>query len=265
MGRHPVGRERFHLRHQPAWSSSRTIWLISFPSALPLYFGSTWPMTLPMSLAPPAIACRTAARISSGSAAGGRNSSSTLIWDASVRGQIGPARGILLDRLPPDLDALPQHVDDLVVRGRTPKIDLAVLEIGEDGAEDQGAFLVLRLAGRVEGGAQVAVRLDSGDTRTTPAFADGGARLALPFFARLFEVSVLAEVRQDAGLLALLLESFERPLEALVIVDDDFWHSLTHPSRPGKGRCRNKFGIYSGEHEEQERAERADEADVADA
>ena len=39
-----------------------------------------------------------------------------------------------------------------------------------------------------------------------------------------------AQVRQDPRLLALLLEPFERPLEALVIVNDDFWHSLTHPS-----------------------------------
>jgi hypothetical protein len=77
---------------------------------------------------------------------------------------------------------------------------------------------------------KVAFRLDSGGTGDLSAFADGGAHLALPLFAGLFEVSVLAEVRQDAGLLALLLEPFECPLEALVIVDDDFWHSLIHPS-----------------------------------
>jgi hypothetical protein len=30
-------------------------------------------------------------------------------------------------------------------------------------------------------------------------------------------------------------------------VDDDFWHSLTHPSQcPVKGRCLNKFGNLSG-------------------
>jgi putative endonuclease len=58
-------------------------------------------------------------------------------------------------------------------------------------------------------------------------------------------VTVFTKVRQDAGLLALFLETSERPLEALVIMYDDFWHSLTHPSRPGKGRHRNKLGIYS--------------------
>ena len=77
----------------------------------------------------------------------------------------------------------------------------------------------------------VAPKLDSGDTGTTTGFTDRGARLALPFFAWLLEMAMLAEVRQDAGLFALLLEPFERPLEVLVIVNDDFRHSVTHPSR----------------------------------
>jgi len=48
------------------------------------------------------------------------------------------------------------------------------------------------------------------------------------------------QVRKDPGFLALLLEPLERPLEALVIVDDDFWHSLSHPSR---ARLRADAGI----------------------
>jgi hypothetical protein len=60
--------------------------------------------------------------------------------------------------------------------------------------------------------------------------ADRSVHLPLSLFTGLLEVPVLAKVRQDAGLLALLFESFKRPLEALVIVNDDFWHSLTHPS-----------------------------------
>ena len=52
---------------------------------------------------------------------------------------------------------------------------------------------------------------------------------------------MLAEVRQNAGLFALLLEPLERPIEALVIMNDDFWHSLTHPSRARKGKCRFRF------------------------
>jgi hypothetical protein len=73
----------------------------------------------------------------------------------------------------------------------------------------------------------------AGDTRAPAVLADGGVHLPLPLLARLLEVAVLAEIRQDPGLLALLLETLERPLEALVIMDDDFRHAVYHPSRPG--------------------------------
>ncbi len=35
-------------------------------------------------------------------------------------------------------------------------------------------------------------------------------------------MTMLAQVGEDTGLLALLLEALERPLEILVLVDDDF-------------------------------------------
>ena len=41
----------------------------------------------------------------------------------------------LLDRLTPDFDALSQDFDRLLVGGGTPQIDLAVPQVGEDGAE----------------------------------------------------------------------------------------------------------------------------------
>jgi hypothetical protein len=94
---------------------------------------------------------------------------------------------------------------------------------------------VLRAARNVD------ARSDSGDTGTATIFADGSVHLPLPFFAWLLEVPVLAEIRQDTGLFTFLLEPLQRPFEALVIVNDDFWHSLTHPSRPGKGRNPNKL------------------------
>jgi hypothetical protein len=75
--------------------------------------------------------------------------------------------------------------------------------------------------------------LPPGDTGASAVLADRGVHLPLPLFARLLEVAVLAKIRQDPGLLALLLEALERPLEALVIVDDDFRHAVYHPSRPG--------------------------------
>jgi hypothetical protein len=87
----------------------------------------------------------------------------------------------------------------------------------------------------------VEARSDSGDTGTATIFPDGSVHLPLPFFAWLLEVPVLAQIRQDTGLFTFLLEPLQRPFEALVIVNDDFWHSLTHPSRPGKGRNPNKL------------------------
>ena len=75
--------------------------------------------------------------------------------------------------------------------------------------------------------------LDPGDTRATAVLADGGVHFPLPLFAWLFEVAVFTKIGEDSRLLALLLEPLERPLEAFVIVDDDFRHFLTHPSQPG--------------------------------
>src|SRR4051812_27611778 len=93
---------------------------------------------------------------------------------------------------------------------------------------------------------KVAVMLDSGDTGATTGLTDRSVHLPLPLFAWLLEVSVLAKVRQNTGLFAFFLESFKRPLEALVIVNDDFWHSLTHPSHALKGIAR-WFGNLSGQ------------------
>ena len=62
--------------HTAAASSSRAMAFTVLPSARPLNFGITCPMTFPTSFAPAAIASRTARRISSGSTAAGRNSSS---------------------------------------------------------------------------------------------------------------------------------------------------------------------------------------------
>src|SRR5437867_11874564 len=55
---------------------------------------------------------------------------------------------------------------------------------------------------------KVDARLGSGDTGTTTVLADRGVHLPLPLLAGLLEVTVFAEVRQDAGLLTLFLEPF---------------------------------------------------------
>jgi hypothetical protein len=42
-------------------------------------------------------------------------------------------------------------------------------------------------------------------------------------------MAVLSQVRQDAGLFALLLEALECPLEVLIVVDDDFRQTDSPP------------------------------------
>ena len=54
----------------------------------------------------------------------------------------------------------------------------------------------------------VEARPGSGDTGTMTVLADRGVHLPLPLFAGLLEVAMFPEVRQDPGLLALLLEPF---------------------------------------------------------
>jgi hypothetical protein len=51
---------------------------------------------------------------------------------------------------------------------------------------------------------------------------NGGVHLPLSTLARLLVVPVSPKVRENAGLLALLLEALESPLEVLIVVDDDF-------------------------------------------
>ena len=59
--------------------------------------------------------------------------------------------------------------------------------------------------------------------------APRGVDLALASFAGLLVMAVLAEVRQDPGLFALLLEALEGALEALIIVNNYFRHSVLTP------------------------------------
>jgi hypothetical protein len=58
---------------------------------------------------------------------------------------------------------------------------------------------------------------------------DRGIHFPLPALARLFVMTVLAKVGQDAGLLALLLEALERALEVLIVMDDDFRQTGSPP------------------------------------
>lgn len=56
-----------------------------------------------------------------------------------------------------------------------------------------------------------------------------GIQLPLSALARLFIMPMLAEIRQDASLFALLLEALQGPLKILVVVDDYFRQILLPP------------------------------------
>jgi len=68
-------------------------------------------------------------------------------------------------------------------------------------------------------GAAVATR--SGRPRPA-AFASCRVHFALPALRRLLIVSVLAKIGKDSGFLDLLFEAFERALEILFVVNNDF-------------------------------------------
>src|SRR5687768_2176607 len=57
---------------------------------------------------------------------------------------------VRLDRLAPPLDSFPQDFDDVLVGGIATELDLPVLDVGQDGAEEERSQFVLSLAGRVE-------------------------------------------------------------------------------------------------------------------
>ena len=69
--------------------------------------------------------------------------------------QIGPLRSaVLLVSLAADLDSLPEHLHDLVVRRIATQLELAVFDVGQNGAENEGPVFLLRLAGCVQRGPQ---------------------------------------------------------------------------------------------------------------
>ena len=63
----------------------------------------------------------------------------------------------------------------------------------------------------------------------TPVLANRRVELALALLTGFLEMPMLPQVRENPGLLALLLETLECALEALILMDDDFRHVLHHP------------------------------------
>jgi hypothetical protein len=56
----------------------------------------------------------------------------------------------------------------------------------------------------------------------TSVLADGCVHLSLATFAGLFVVPMFAKIGENACLLTLFLEAFQRTLEVLIVMDDDF-------------------------------------------
>jgi hypothetical protein len=54
-------------------------------------------------------------------------------------------------------------------------------------------------------------------------------------------MTMLAQVGQDAGLFALLLEALERTLEVFVLVDNDFERALKRFKKKKRLSARSKF------------------------
>lgn len=64
---------------------------------------------------------------------------------------------------------------------------------------------------------------------STAVLAHRGVELPLSALARLLIVPMLAKIRQDARLFALLLEALQGPLKILVVVDYNFRQILLPP------------------------------------
>ena len=64
---------------------------------------------------------------------------------------------------------------------------------------------------------------------STAVLAHRGVELPLSALARLLIVPMLAKIRQDARLFALLLEALQGPLKILVVVDNYFRQILLPP------------------------------------
>jgi hypothetical protein len=56
---------------------------------------------------------------------------------------------------------------------------------------------------------------------TAAVFPNGGIHLPLPALAGLLIVTMLPQIRENAGLFALLFEALEGAFEVLIVVNDD--------------------------------------------
>jgi hypothetical protein len=78
--------------------------------------------------------------------------------------------------------------------------------------------------------------------------SDRGVQLSLATLTGLFVVAMLAQIRQDSGLLTLLLETLERALKVFIVVDDDFGQTDSPPfaAFAAPDKCIEPFNLSAG-------------------
>ena len=143
---------------------------------------------------------------------------------------LASALRVHLDRFAPALYGFAQDVDDIGINRIVSQLDLFVLDLGEDGTEEQCTRLVLGFAGRIEIALQPGEEIrHSLDVTGATILTHCRVQLALPALAGLFVMAMLAEIGEDARFFALLLEALERALKVLVVMDYDFRQILLPP------------------------------------
>ena len=143
---------------------------------------------------------------------------------------LATALRVHLHRFLPALDGFAQDVDHFRIHRLALQLDLLVLDLGEDGAEEERARLVLGFAGRIEIALQSGEELGhSLDVAGATILTHRRIQLALSALAGLLVMTMLAEIGEDTRLFALLLEALERALKVLVVMDYDFRQILLPP------------------------------------
>src|SRR6185369_13117714 len=105
----------------------------------------------------------------------------------------------------PALDRFAQDVDNIFIRRIASQLDLLVLDLGEHGAKEQRACLVLGFTSGIEIALKAGEQLrHSLDVTGAAVLTHRRVQLALSALARLLVMTMLAEIGEDARFFALL-------------------------------------------------------------
>src|SRR5687767_13937217 len=225
------GRVQLSLRSHPCLpSSSRAIALIVPPSALPLNWGRTLPITAPICVAPPAIAALTAALSSSSLTAGGRYFSSAAPSARSLSARSArPALSYISTDSRRFLIALRSTSTTSLSSGSRRSSMRRFFTSERTVPRRRVAPLSCAFREAFRSPCNRARSSDISDPPGTAVLAHSRVQLALAALTRLLVMTVLAKIGKDARFLALLLEALQRALKVLVVMDYDFRQNLLPP------------------------------------